>query len=161
MQVAHFVQLALHTGCRKTELLTLRWSDIDRERNTLTLRPENTKANKARTIPLNRSARTALQALQENNESEWVFANSKGQRRKTINWSFRKSLKSAGIEDFHIHDLRHTFASWLVSEGVELIKVRDLLGHSSIKMTERYAHLMPERLRQAVEVLDAYSEEGD
>ena len=107
MQVAHFVQLALHTGCRKTELLTLRWSDIDRERNTLTLRPENTKANKARTIPLNRSARTALQALQENNESEWVFANSKGQRRKTINWSFRKSLKSAGIEDFHIHDLRH------------------------------------------------------
>jgi len=153
-QVAAFIQLALHTGCRKNELLTLRWADIDLEKRYLVLRPENTKANKARALPLNRSAVSALQELQDGNDSPWVFSNSRGERKKTMNWSFRKSLKSAGIEDFHIHDLRHTFASWLVSEGVELIKVRDLLGHSTIKMTERYAHLMPERLLDAVEVLD-------
>lgn len=153
-QVAAFIQLALHTGCRKTELLTLRWADIDLARRYLLLRPENTKANKARAIPLNQSAIKALEQLQRGNDSEWVFAKRNGERKKTMNWGFRKSLESAGIEDFHIHDLRHTFASWLVSEGVELIKVRDLLGHSTIKMTERYAHLMPERLLDAVEVLD-------
>jgi integrase len=156
--VAGFVQLGLHTGCRKNELLTLAWSDVDLTRAVLRLRPENTKANKARSIPLNKTALQALHQLREQNESEWVFANKSGKRKKTINWSFRKSLESAGIRDFHIHDLRHTFASWLVSEGVELIKVRDLLGHSSIKMTERYAHLMPERLLDAVEVLDRYSQ---
>lgn len=153
-QVAAFIQLALHTGCRKNELLTLRWSDVCLDKRYVLLRPENTKANKARAIPLNQSAVLALQHLRDGNESAWVFAKRNGERKKTMNWSFRKSLESAGIDDFHIHDLRHTFASWLVSEGVELIKVRDLLGHSSIKMTERYAHLMPERLLDAVEVLD-------
>lgn len=153
-QVAAFIQLALHTGCRKTELLTLRWSDINLDKRYLVLRPENTKANKARAMPLNQNALRALEMLKEGNSSPWVFCNARGERKKTMNWSFRKSLKSAGIEDFHIHDLRHTFASWMVSEGVELIKVRDLLGHSTIKMTERYAHLMPERLLDAVEVLD-------
>jgi integrase len=156
-QVAYFIQLALHTGCRKNELLTLRWSDVDFDRLHLILRPENTKANKARTIPLNQSALQALNSLLTKNDSPFVFTNARGQQKKTMSWSFKKSLESAGIQDFHIHDLRHTFASWLVSEGVELIKVRDLLGHSSIKMTERYAHLMPSRLVDAVSVLDAYS----
>lgn len=156
-QVAMFILLALHTGCRKNELLTLQWSDIDQQRAFLLLRPENTKANKARAIPLNQTALKALQALQQGNDSPWVFTNAKGERKKTMNWSFRKSLESAGIQDFHIHDLRHTFASWLVSEGVELIKVRDLLGHSTIKMTERYAHLRPDKLQDAVAVLDSYS----
>jgi integrase len=60
----------------------------------------------------------------------------------------------ANLDDFRIHDLRHTFASWLVLAGVPLLEVRDLLGHSSIKMTERYAHLSQDALVKAVAVLD-------
>lgn len=154
-----FVRLALNTGCRKTELLTLRWSDVNLDRGYIVLRPENTKANRRRIIPINRGAGQALENRRSAGiESEWVFAKKNGERVKALDWLFRKAVKSAGLSDFRIHDLRHTFASWLVSEGVELIKVRDLLGHTSVKMTERYAHLMPNRLREAVHVLDLFVE---
>lgn len=153
-----FVRLALNTGCRKTELLTLRWSDVNLDRGYIMLRPENTKANRPRVIPLNNGARQALAGRRLDNYSgEWVFAKKSGERVKAFDWLFRKAVKRAGLSDFRIHDLRHTFASWLVSEGVELIKVRDLLGHTSIKMTERYAHLMPNRLFDAVQVLDLFA----
>jgi integrase len=154
-----FVRLALNTGCRKTELLTLRWSDVNIERRFFVIRPENTKSNRRRAIPLNDQAVRALVARQAGNASEWVFAKRNGERVKALDWLFRKAVKSAGIEDFRIHDLRHTFASWLVSEGVELVKVRDLLGHTSIAMTERYAHLMPDRLLSAVQVLDMFADQ--
>lgn len=156
--LADFITLALNTGCRKSELLTLRWSDVSLDRRFMVLRPENTKANKRRALPLNDGALNALRSRALGNESEWVFAGRKGQRVKALDWLFRKAVKSAGLEDFRIHDLRHTFASWLVSEGVELVKVRDLLGHSSISMTERYAHLMPNRLLGAVQVLDLFGD---
>lgn len=154
--LAAFIRLALNTGCRKTELLLLRWSDVDIERRYILLRPENTKGNKRRILPLNTGAIQALKQQKQQSKTEWVFARQNGDRVKTFNWLFRKAAQQAGIEDFRIHDLRHTFASWLVSEGVELVKVRDLLGHSSIKMTERYAHLMPDRLLGAVSVLDLF-----
>ena len=156
--LADFVRLALHTGCRKNELLTLRWSDIHLERRFLVLRPEQTKSNKRRAVPLNKTALQALESLKQGNQTDWVFARKNGERVKALDWLFRKAVKLAGIEDFRIHDLRHTFASWLVSEGVDLVKVRDLLGHTSIKMTERYAHLMPDRLHDAVQVLDLFGE---
>ncbi len=75
------------------------------------------------------------------------------------NWdSYRTSwdttLAHAGIEDCKFHDLRHTYASWLVQAGRPILEVRDLLGHASLSMTMRYAHLAPERLRAAVAVLD-------
>lgn len=159
--LADFIRLALHTGCRKNELLTLKWSDVSMERRYILLRPEQTKSNKRRAIPLNKTALQALQSLLQDNQTQWVFARRKngtvGERVKALDWLFRKAVKLAGIEDFRIHDLRHTFASWLVSEGVELVKVRDLLGHTSIKMTERYAHLMPDRLHDAVEILDMFA----
>ena len=151
----HFIRLALNTGCRKTELLTLTWSDVDIQKRYICIQAKHSKSNKPRTLPLNRQAMQAIENLKQNNITEWVFQRN-GKRVKTYNWLFRKAVKQAGIEDFRIHDLRHTFASWLVSEGVELVKVRDLLGHSSIKMTERYAHLMPDRLRGAVETLDLF-----
>jgi hypothetical protein len=66
----------------------------------------------------------------------------------------------AGIEDFHLHDLRHTRAAWLAQAGVPLAQIRDLLGHSTIKVTERYAHLAPENARGTVEVLDHESRFG-
>jgi integrase len=68
--------------------------------------------------------------------------------------AFTSACQGAGIRDFRIHDLRHTCAAWLVSAGVSLPEVRDLLGHTTVKMTERYAHLAPENVRVAVSVLE-------
>jgi len=68
--------------------------------------------------------------------------------------SFASACARAGIENFHLHDLRRTCAAWLAQGGVPLAQIRDLLGHSTIKVTERYAHLAPENTRGAVEVLD-------
>jgi integrase len=151
-----FVRLALYTGCRKTEMLTLQWHHVNMKDGYFVLRPENTKAGRRRLVPLNSNARKALDQQRKRTKGDWVFpaASAKGRITTTFNWLFPKAVRAAGIEDFRIHDLRHTFASWLVSEGVELAKVRDLLGHKSIQMTERYAHLMPGRLRDAVIVLD-------
>ena len=68
--------------------------------------------------------------------------------------AFATACRRAGIANFRIHDLRHTCAAWLVSNRVPLAEVRDVLGHTTVKMTERYAHLAPENLRAAVSVLD-------
>ena len=87
-------------------------------------------------------------------DSPWVFVHPNGERLQSICTSFRRLLKRVGIEDFRIHDLRHTCASWLVSRGVHLYAVKDLLGHSTVKMTERYAHLSPENVRAPVSALD-------
>ena len=90
-------------------------------------------------------------------DTPWVFFHttptrnaSVGDRVKNVRRSFTTACRRAGIEDFHIHDLRHTFASWLVMNGVPLFEVSKLLRHSSIQMTERYAHLGPDHLHNAV-----------
>ena len=87
-------------------------------------------------------------------DSPWVFCRRDGSRIAAVKRSFATATRRTGIKDFRIHDLRHTCAAWLVSAGVALPEVRDLLGHSTIKMTEQYAHLAPENVRAAVAVLD-------
>jgi len=149
-----FITLALNTGCRKNELLHLEWRNVVLEHRFVIIQPETAKNRKRRILPLNQKATSALENRQRQQNGEWVFNNPDGTRLESLDYRFRKARQKAGIEDFRIHDLRHTFASWLVSEGVDLIKVRDLLGHSSITMTERYAHLIPNRLEAAVAVLD-------
>ena len=73
-----------------------------------------------------------------------------GDRVKSVRKAFSTACRRAGIENFHIHDLRHTFASWLVMNGTPLFEVSKLLRHASIQMTERYAHLAPGHLHDAV-----------
>ena len=72
----------------------------------------------------------------------------------SVKRSFGTACERAGITDFRFHDLRHTCAAWLVQAGVPLTEVRDVLGHSTIKMTERYAHLAPENVRAALALLE-------
>jgi site-specific recombinase XerD len=86
--------------------------------------------------------------------SPWVFAHKDGSRIEAVHHGFSSLCKRVGIEDFRIHDLRHTCASWLVSAGIPLREVQELLGHGSIQMTERYAHLSPENLKSAMTVLE-------
>ncbi|CAJ3616212.1 site-specific recombinase, phage integrase family [Burkholderia pseudomallei] len=147
----NFVRLALSTGCRKNELLALEWHRVDFERSLFRLECEHTKNGKRRLVPLNSGA---LLALRDQRDwvarhcagSEWVFASSSGRRVGNLQKGFVAACARAGIENFRIHDLRHTFASWLVMEGVSLYVVKDLLGHSSITVAERYAHLSPDRI---------------
>ena len=82
-----------------------------------------------------------------------MFSSKKGEPYGDIRRSFRTALKRAGIENFRFHDLRHTFASHLVMSGVDLKTVQELMGHKTINMTLRYAHLSPDHKRKAVENL--------
>jgi integrase len=159
--LADFIRLALHTGMRRGELLGLEWRRVDLEESGLILlEGQHTKAGKRRSIPLNREARAALSQRAQFRakhcpSSPWVFCRSSGARIQSIKRSFASACRKARIEDFHIHDLRHTCAAWLVTAGVPLPEVRDLLGHSTVQMTERYAHLAPENVRAAVARLEA------
>lgn len=153
-----FIQLALNTGCRKGELLNLTWDRVDFDSRQIRLEGEHTKNGKRRVVPLNEIACNALQGRIQFREahcpkSPWVFAHKDGKRLQNITNGFTSACKRAGIKDFRIHDLRHTCASWLVSAGVSLYEVKELLGHSSIEMTERYAHLAPDNLGQVAKTL--------
>jgi integrase len=160
--LADFIRLALNTGCRLNELLGLQWGRVDLKANLLHLGEHDTKSGRRRSVPLNAEARAAMLNLARFRASHcpaspWVFAHEDGTRQTSVRSAFKIALRNAGITDFRIHDLRHTCASWLVSAGQPLQAVRDLLGHSTIRMTERYAHLAPENVRKAVAVLDGLS----
>ncbi|MEE9158875.1 MAG: site-specific integrase, partial [Gammaproteobacteria bacterium] len=145
------VLLSLNTGLRRGEVLQLKWTDIDLLQRKLVVRGDNAKSGKTRFLPLNDEALTTLQHWKINaGSSEWVFAGIDGGRMKGIKTSWSGVLERAGIMDFRWHDLRHHFASRLVMKGVDLNTVRELLGHSDLSMTLRYAHLSPEHKADAV-----------
>lgn len=156
--LADFIVVCLYTGMRKGEVTGLTWDRVDLSRRLVLLETGTTKSGRRRTVPLHSAAAQALEArLAWRNErcpsSPWVFCNSKGRRVKDMRAGFASALKAAGIKDFRQHDQRHTLASWMVMSGVELMTVRDMLGHASIHHTQRYAHLHPDALREAVENL--------
>ena len=157
--LADFIRLAVNTGCRKNELLKLSWDRVDFAAGHFRLEGENTKNGKRRIVPLSDVARSALLSRASFRDehcpkSQWVFCHKDGKRVQYMQRGFAAACRRAGIEDFHVHDLRHTCASWLVSAGVPLIEVKVLLGHSSIEMTERYAHLAPENIGRVAVVLN-------
>ncbi len=150
------VTFALHTGMRMGEILELTWRGVDFTRRTVTvLRSKN---GERRTIPVNE---TVLRVLKEKSKvrslaSDLVFCSKAFTPMESghLRRSFRLALSKAKIEEFHFHDLRHTFATRLVQRGIDLYKVQQLLGHKSPIMTQRYAHHYPESLRDGVEILD-------
>ena len=163
--LADFLTLALNTGMRRGEMLGLEWRRVDLQRRVISLEAVHTKTGKSRSVPLNDNARAALInrarfRAEKCPASPWVFANDKGARIACVARGFERACRVAGIEDFRVHDLRHTCAAWLVTSGVPLPEVRDLLGHSSVTMTERYAHLAQENIRAAVDRLDQMSRSG-
>lgn len=157
--LADFIRLALHTGCRKAELLGLEWRRVDLRERLIYLEAEHTKAGRRRSVPLNDEAYVSMISrarfrAQHCPDSPWVFCNPKGERIHDVKRGFERACSLVEIEDFRIHDLRHTCAAWLVSAGAALAEVRDLLGHSTVTMTEKYAHLAPENIRGAVALLE-------
>jgi integrase len=146
------VLLSLNTGLRQGELFQLRWDAVDLERNTITIHGDNAKSGKTRHLPLNATALSALKSWKKQQEDVdgLVFPSVEGKPFDNVNKAWHRVLKDASINNFRWHDLRHHFASKLVMAGVDLNTVRELLGHSDIKMTLRYAHLAPEHKAAAV-----------
>lgn len=149
------VLLAINTGLRKGEILCLKWHDVDIDQKIVTVRAANAKSRKVRHVNLNKRAVTVLKnwSNQQDCCSGWVFKNRNGNRFLDIKKAWQSVLASAEITDFRFHDLRHHFASKLVMQGVTLNTVRELLGHSDLATTLRYAHLAQDHKAEAVELL--------
>ena len=151
----YIISFLLFTGARRREALDARWQYINLENGTWTI--PITKSGKPRHVPLSNQAvsvlteaKTAASRLMRT-PSQWVFPNPKtGKNYTTIFQPWDICRRSVGLADVRIHDLRHSFASALVNRGMTLYDVKEILGHSNITTTQRYAHLSPERLREAV-----------
>ena len=142
---------ALNTGMRKGEILGLTWDRIDLNNRLILL--DKTKNGERREIPINQTLYDTLRKLPRH-ISGYVFTNPKtGKAYDNLKRSWQGALRRSHIIDFHFHDLRHTFASWLVMKGVDLTTVKELLGHKDIKMTLRYSHLSKPHVKNAVENL--------
>ncbi|NLM71331.1 MAG: site-specific integrase [Synergistaceae bacterium] len=153
------VIISLNTGIRKNSLFSLEWRDVDLDGGILTLRAAASKSGKINYVPLNRPALEAFtlwrKQSEDQGEKSLVFLSPKtGGKFDNCQSSWEGLLKEAGIENFRWHDMRHHFASKLVMKGADLNTVRELLGHSDLKMTLRYAHLAPEIKKNAVAMLE-------
>jgi len=147
------VVTALNTGMRKEEILSLEWDKhIDLKHGFILL--DKTKNGGRREIPTNRTLKQTLQRIVRRLDSPYVFTDNEGKRFKDVKRSFHSALRKTGIKDFRFHDLRHSFASQLVMSGADLATIQELLGHKTLEMTLRYAHLAPGHMVNAVGLLD-------
>lgn len=153
--------LTLNTGLRRGEAFQLKWCDVDLQRRELAVHSYAAESGKTRYLPLNDEALCTLRQWKQVGDShEWIFPNRNGGKLTCIKSSWKAVLANAAITKFRWHDLRHHFASRLAMKGVDLNTVRELLGHSDLSMTLRYAHLSPEHKADAVAKL-CDSEEHD
>jgi integrase len=169
-RIGEIIECAFNTGMRRGEILGLKWSQI---RNGF-IYLQKTKTNNARQIPINDDLQRLFEKIRARKEkpkkknvigldgkpvenrpskSEYVF-NYHGRQVSEVKRSFKKALDDAGIEDFRFHDLRHTFASHMVMRGASIKEVQEILGHKSLTMTVRYAHLSQEYKKKAVNLLN-------
>ena len=142
------ITFALHTGMRRGEILNLLWKDVDFEGRLV--RIEKSKNSEKRSVPMSKTVGDLLRRMKVRVITGQVFPVTEA----ALKDGFVRAVKKGKIDDFHFHDLRHTFATRLVQNGIDIYVVKELLGHKTITMTMRYAHHYPESLRHGVEVLD-------
>lgn len=147
---------ALHTGMRKSEILTLKWTNVDLDNSVITIEHTNTKTKTTRRIPVNSVLRKLLlEQKLKSGGSEFIFLSQDGnpyKRHDSLKGAFERLCKKAGISGLRFHDLRHTAATRMIEAGASIVAVSKILGHSDIKMTMRYTH--PDNsLKEAVELL--------
>jgi integrase len=154
-----FIAIALNTGLRVGEVCALTWQDVDLKNRVIKVRSDEdftTKGKRDRAVPLNGFLHDVLKkAPRHINNSrilftragEALFTESVGQR-------FTRAVKRAGLPHFTPHDLRHTYGTWLAADGVDLVTIKNLMGHTDIKTTMKYLHAAPNRMEWAVENLN-------
>jgi integrase len=150
------VVIAIDKGLRLSNLCDLKWAEVNLFSKMITIDADNMKNDDYLGVPLTDRALQVFKELRKVQcRSNHVFHdNGKKLYDRKVQRAFTHSLKAAGIENFHFHDLRHTFASSLRQKGVDLHTISKLLGHSDLRMTKRYAHLNVDSLRRAVSVLE-------
>jgi integrase len=154
VQVAQVIRLLLYTGARKSEVLNARWDEIDFGRRLLTVPAARSKSKKPRHIMLSDAAVDLLLGVPREREIPWVFFNPRtGKPPVSIFYAWDSIRKKVGMADLRLHDLRHSYASFLVNAGRSLYEVQRLLGHHDPKVTMRYAHLSPQSMLDAVNVV--------
>ncbi len=153
-EVRAVAQLAVATGMRRGEILGLRWLDVDLLNRCINL-PQS-KNGEGRTVYLNELALDVFRSLWTNTDTvpeEPVFG--LDVTPEEVSMAFIRACRSAGVEDFSFHDLRHTYATMLRMQGVQLDLIQKQLGHKDLRMTSRYAHVATQQVRDAVNSLDS------
>jgi len=147
VMLRYIIPMLILTGARKREVLDARWEDFDFERRLW--RIHTTKLGKPRFVPMSDGVINLLESVPRHN-CDWVFPNPKTLKPYvSIYYSWDSARREAGLGDVRIHDLRHSYASFLVNAGRTLYEVQRLLGHTQIKTTQRYAHLSQDTLLAA------------
>jgi integrase len=149
------VILALSTGARKQELLSLTWRDVDLRRERLLL--HQTKTGERRSVPLTERALAEMQALAKVRriDTALVFPRRDGRVPIDLRYAWQQALRQAGLQDFRFHDLRHCCASYLAMHGASLVEIAEVLGHKTLQMVKRYAHLAEAHTAQVVARMNA------
>ncbi len=160
-KVHNMALMSLHTGARAGEIFSLTWGCVDLETATMLL--TDTKNTESRTAFMTDAVKKMLTGIKPDDPGmdDLVFPGKGGVKIGQMSQSFPRvvaDLFNQGVDDprrrVYFHSLRHTYASWLVTEGVDLYRVKELLGHKDLTMTQRYAHLAPDTLRGAVNILE-------
>ena len=148
------IVVALQTGMRQGEILGLRWEHVDFDQKTIYV--AHTKTGRPRRIPISKSLEVELRALkQDASSAEHVFSYARtGLKLTTFRHAWEGACQAAKIQGIRFHDLRHTFATRLRAKGVHEMDIMTLLGHTTLQMTSRYTHAMPQNLRIAVDSLN-------
>jgi integrase len=147
------VRFALVTGLRRSEILNLKWEDVDFARNIINIR--HTKSGKDRVIHIRSFIAGIFKACYNNTDGQYVFCNEQKQPYRSINSLFQNIVKKTGLEHFSFHTLRHTAASDMLDMGVDIVTVKEILGHSDLKVTLRYAHSKEANKIQAIDKLSS------
>lgn len=157
--VASFVLVGLFTGLRKSEICKLRWEHVDLERKTLLI--VDPKGKETATIPISDQAVAVIKEIPVT--SEFVLPGPNGEMKRTFRDPWYRIRQAAGLPaNIRFHGMRHNFASWLVSSGIDLYTVSKLLNHKDVKTSTRYAHLSNDALRRAANVAgDALANRGE
>ncbi len=145
------VRFAFNTGLRQSEQFGLLWENLDSDNGVVTI--TQSKHGEARKVPLNEEARKVLELLRAVGPTPGKARIFPVNAHNFYNRTFKPALAEAKIENFVWHDLRHTFGSRLAMKGVPILTIKELMGHKTLTMTLRYAHLAPGHLRDAVEKL--------
>jgi integrase len=153
-RAALLTKFALFSGRRRSEILHLKWNNVNFDDGYVTFTGSHTKNKYTQTIPMNQSCMAILNRCHELKLSHWVFPSSTGAFYTTFENTWKRLKKRLALP-YRFHDIRHSFASYLASSGqVDILTLKELLGHRELKMTQRYAHLINGALQRGANVAD-------